>query len=452
MYASGVVNRHGCRIVVNKKWNLDKFQELLQGYEDIEIIEWLKYGWPINRKDTAPEIKSIPMNHKGAQMFPRLVDEYLAMEIEQGATMGPFDIDSFKVGAATSPINSRPKKDSDKRRFILDLSFPVGNSVNDGIPKDEYMGQAITLKYPTIDTLAHRIHQVGSQCKQFKIDMLRAFRQLYLDPISWRKIGMKWKGRVFYDKCTPMGLRSASIFCQRTTSGIKYAINRLNHFLMNYLDDLIGAEHQDRVEQAFRDLNHILNEVNIDISHNKTVAPCSIMEALGVWMDAEQQRMAVTPARVKEILTILEEWRHKTTCNIVQLQSLIGKLQFIAKCIRPGRVFIARLLNYLKGMKKGITYLISDEARNDIKWWYEFLPHFQGTVIMWMYEHTDPDTQIAVDACLQGAGGVSEKEYFHLAFPEKVQSEARNIANKELFTVILALKLWGHKYKDKNLL
>ena len=34
----------------------------------------------------------------------------------------------------------RPKRDSQDRQIILDLSFPPGESVNDGMVKDNYMG------------------------------------------------------------------------------------------------------------------------------------------------------------------------------------------------------------------------------------------------------------------------------------------------------------------------
>ena len=50
--------------------------------------------------------------------------------------MGPFDKIPFQNKVGISPLSTRPKKDSDKRRVILDLSFPMGGAVNDGIIKD----------------------------------------------------------------------------------------------------------------------------------------------------------------------------------------------------------------------------------------------------------------------------------------------------------------------------
>lgn len=140
--------------------NLQLFRSLLDTYHDKDLIEWLTYGWPIGRPLDAPLPVSVQINHKGANSFPDHIDEYFKKEINAGATIGPFISNIFETPRkATSPLNSRPKRnDKSKRRIILDLSFPKGRSVNDFIPKDSYLGQPFKLRYPTIDTLAKRIH------------------------------------------------------------------------------------------------------------------------------------------------------------------------------------------------------------------------------------------------------------------------------------------------------
>ena len=59
---NGYPNRYGARIPLKTKWNIHKFEEMLQGYADIDIIEWLKYGWPTGRlpslKDPARTFKT----------------------------------------------------------------------------------------------------------------------------------------------------------------------------------------------------------------------------------------------------------------------------------------------------------------------------------------------------------------------------------------------------------
>ena len=78
---------------------------LLINYEDREVVEWLKFGWPINR-DESKKLCSVLINHTGAIEFPQEVEEYLKNEVSLGATIGPFRKPPFEFSCATSPLNS----------------------------------------------------------------------------------------------------------------------------------------------------------------------------------------------------------------------------------------------------------------------------------------------------------------------------------------------------------
>ena len=84
-------------------------------------------------------------NWKGATDYPQDVKKYIKNEIDFKSVLGPFKTNPFKQQACYSPLNARPKKDSDKCRIILDLSFPYGNSINDGIDKNKFLGDDIEL-------------------------------------------------------------------------------------------------------------------------------------------------------------------------------------------------------------------------------------------------------------------------------------------------------------------
>ena len=77
--------------------------------------------------------------------FPNAMVEYLEKEASNKAILGPFNSNPFKEGLKISPVNSVPKKDTDERRVILDLSFPRGLAVNDFISKDKYLGKQLKL-------------------------------------------------------------------------------------------------------------------------------------------------------------------------------------------------------------------------------------------------------------------------------------------------------------------
>ena len=65
----------------------------------------------------------------------------------------------------------------------MDLSFPIGASVNNGINKNIYCGREIDLAYPTIDTLARNENYPWQErLPIWKKDLLRTFRQVFLCP------------------------------------------------------------------------------------------------------------------------------------------------------------------------------------------------------------------------------------------------------------------------------
>ena len=175
---SGKPNRFGCRIALCTNWNLTLLDMLLADYDDREVVEWLKFGFMISQDDNIEDPIPADTNHKGATMYPEVIENYIDTELRLGATMGPFTIPPFIDRIGISPLSTRPKKESAKRRIIMDLSFPMGRSVNDGIDKNTYNGEQIRLTYPSIDTLAQRIAQLGPGCLIWKKDLLCYFRQV----------------------------------------------------------------------------------------------------------------------------------------------------------------------------------------------------------------------------------------------------------------------------------
>ena len=56
--------------------------------------------------------------------------------------------------------------------------------------------------------------------------------------------------------------------------------------------------------------------------------------------------------KVKELRELIREWSQKKSCRVRDLQSLVGKLQHVCKVVRPGRTFLGRMLELLRGLRK----------------------------------------------------------------------------------------------------
>ena len=62
-----------------------------------------------------------------------------------------------------------------------------------------------------------------------------------------------------------------------------------------------------------------------------------------------------------------------------------------------------------------------------------------------------PGEVFATNACLTGCGGLCVDQYFHSVFPDFILSQHLDINCLELLTIIVALKLWGSRWKGLHL-
>ena len=447
---SGLPNRFGCRIPINTNWNLDLMDTLLSDYENRDVIEWLRYGFTISRDDRMEDPIPAQSNHLGATQFPDAIDRYIEREVNLGATIGPFTFPPFLSRIGISPLSSREKRNSRERRVILDLSFPESRSVNAGIDKTQYAGVPIDLKYPTIDTLARRIaHLSPEPVLLWKKDMVRAFRQLFLCPRDASYIGYRWRHLLYWDKVMPMGLTSAAYACQVTTSSIVFIHNSLGFWSINYLDDFGSAEKKADAWDSYNLMDRILTSIGIQEAKEKAVPPTTRMEFLGNTVDTVKMTLEVSPDRCKELLNLLKEWKTRRNYSKKQIQSLIGKLSFVTNCVRPGRIFLSRLIQAMTDCPEKGTVVVNEEIINDIDWWLGYLPSFSGVSILWLEDSLKIDELLASDASLIGGGATHGKEYFHFKFPGWILEETDNIAQREIYTIVVAIKLWGSRLAGK---
>ena len=92
---------------------------------------------------------------------------------------------------------------------------------------DLYLGEKVSVHYPTVDDFVRLIKKKGRNCKIFKRDLRRTYRQLVIDPGDIHLMGYKWKGYIYFDLVLTMGLRSAAYICMRTTSAIRVICQKM---------------------------------------------------------------------------------------------------------------------------------------------------------------------------------------------------------------------------------
>ena len=185
----------------------------------------------------------------------------------------------------------------------------------------------------------------------------------------------------------------------------------------------------------------------MDVSQEKLVPPTTRLEFLGITFDSTTMTMEISEQKMQDIMTELRTWLYKGSTTRKEVESLIGKLQFLAKCIKAGRIFLSRLIQWIRGMDRRHRYPVPLEARKDIAWWSRCAHEFNGVSIIWLIQEPNIDAIIATDVCLSGYGGTNQGEYFRGRFPSHLKGA--NIAYLEILAVMVALKIWGNKLKGQ---
>ena len=441
-------NFNSARVPVPSGLCVDAWRRHLRGYTDTNLPDFLEFGWPVYCQPTAM-LQATFVNHPSARNFKEDIDHYIATERGFGALGGPFDSPPFTY-TQLSPLMTRPKKDSVHRRVIMDLSWPPGESINDAIQGKDYVDREMTITLPTVDYMEGRLLQLGRGAYLYKTDLARGYRQLRVDPGEWPLLGFTHQGKYFFDLCPPFGLRTSALCMQRTSEAISWIHGRRGYLSRPYLDDFGGAERTiRRAEKALEELQQIMRELGVNEAKHKVCQPATRMVWLGLWYDSMDMTISIPQDKLSEIMQELKGWENKTRASRQEMQRLLGLLQFVASVSPPARVFTNRMLTNLRETPKKGTESLSLGFKSDLKFFLDLLPEYNGIRIVDKSAIPCQD-RLELDACLVGCGAYVGDEYYAERFPEHVISEEHTIAHLELLNIVVALKVWGAKWRGHS--
>ena len=196
-------------------------------------------------------------------------------------------------------------------------------------------------------------------------------------------------------------------------------------------------------------MERLLKSLGVEEATEKVVPPTTHMEFLRNTVDTIDMSLEVSEHRRQELMLLITRWLDKMQFTLKQLQVLIGKLSFIMNCIRAGRIFMNRMLGVLRTIKDDKPIAMNQQIKHDLHWWAAYLPKFDGISILWLQDCLTIDHWLASDASLTGGGGTHDKQYFHLRFSDRILKDTEHIAQRELLTTMIAIKLWAPELKGK---
>ena len=332
--SSGKHNFMGKQLIVNSDLKLPAWEKHLVHYWDQQLLLLLKGGFPLEVNNS--NLSSTFENHKSARDFSEHVDHYLKTESEHKAILGPFDSPPIK-NLHVSPLLTREKSNSSNRRVIMDLSFPKGHAVNSNVNNTNYLGTEFVLTLPTIDNIVDNILDIGPGALLYKVDIARAFRQLKINPSDYKYLGLCHKG-YYCDLSIPFGYVHGSKCMQRCTDSIRYIMSSFyNVKVVNYIDDIVACGNTRQAYFGHSRLVQVLAELGLVVNKDRNVPPSTTMVCLGIEIDTVKLTLAVHPSKLQQIVSECHVWSTRKVCTRRQLQSILGLLLYITKCVKHAR-------------------------------------------------------------------------------------------------------------------
>ena len=393
--------------------------------------------------------KSARANMQSASDHPEVVQQYLDNELQSGNLAGPFlpsQVDDVTINRfGVIPKHHKPGK----WRLIVDLSYPQGFSINDGISSADS-----SMVYSSLDDAARLIAIHSRNAILAKIDISSAFRIIPVHPQDRPLLGMCWNNNIYIDKQLPFGLRSAPIIFNAYADALEWILKDHGcRYIIHYLDDflVIGPPNSLECQTGLNTMLSICKSLGVPLADEKIEGPSTCLSFLGIELDSTTMQARLPQDKLTRLRQELATWQVKKSCTRKELEHLVGVLQFACKVVPQGRPFVRRMINLLCVPKEPYHHVrLNKEFRSDLLWWYSFVHIWNGISLLRLTNGLIPSANIFTDASGNfGCGAVWGLQWIQGMWP--VEWHHVNIMTKEMVPVVLACATWGRQWSGKHI-
>ncbi|XP_067660158.1 uncharacterized protein [Haliotis asinina] len=218
--------------------------------------------------------------------------------------------------------------------------------------------------------------------------------------------------------------------------------------LMHYLDDFLtgGVAGTSDCAHNLQSCMQVLNHFNAAVAPEKTVQPTTKITFLGRELDTVVRHVRIPQDKIVETTTQIRGWlsadRKKVTKR--DLQSFVGKLNFMCRAIPRGRAFCRRLIDETCKLKSPFHRCrLTTGIKDDLALWLQFLEHFNGISF---FQSPVWTSNTAMQLITDAAGGVgfgayNEGKWTCGHWPQQWVEEGvtKDMTLLELFPIVLSV-------------
>ena len=336
-------------------------------------------------------------------------------------------------------------------------------SVNDNTPQN-----LCKVQYPEFTDAIKMCISEGKNCKISRSDMKAAFRNLGILRSHWYLLVMKAKNPVdkkyyyFFDKCLAFGALISCSHFQRFSDSVAHIVKfHTGKPNLNYLDDYLFASLVTALcNQQVHTFLDICRRINFPVSIEKMYWATNLLTFLGFLIDTVNQCISIPVEKVqkgKDLVSMVTDKGIGSKVTVKQLQKICSFLNFLGRCIVPGRAFTRRLYTYTSSTKlKPHHHVRVDRSiMEDLTMWVKFLDHpsvYCRPFMDYNLVLVATELNFFTDASgVVGMGGVSEQDWMMQFWDKEFLLECQpSIGYLELFALVAGVKRWIWKYKNQR--
>lgn len=434
---TGLPNMLKARVTVPTQLSVGTWDCLATGHpDDSYVSDGVRFGFPLHY--TGPPIyRTNKLMHASAEQYIAHLDKYVQTESKNLAMLGPFDTSPFDAWTNMSPLMTRPKAEPNKRRIIVDLSFPRGDNVNAHVHKNILFGRYHEHRLPTVQDSVSAIEAMGYRVLLATIDIERAYRNIPVCPLDLPLLGITVRKRIYIDAAMPFGARNSSLNMQIIAQYIVRALQRRGISCQMYLDDMIIqlAQGQD-AHARFAEVMSLYRALGLPIAYSKLQLPAEAIVYLGIRINVQDRSLSIPTKKLEELLQLIRWTLTQKFVSKRMAQRIAGKVNHVSRCVHAARLFMARVLLALRDAHDSGCVGV-DTMRPDLHWLALFVKRYNGRSIM---KPAAPAKVIKADSCLTGGGGGTDMKRCYELVYSPAFAAAHHISTLEAVNCLVAIR------------
>ena len=140
-------------------------------------------------------------------------------------------------------------------------------------------------------------------------------------------------GCVCVKQNVPFEMHHGSQIFQHLSDAVRFIMHQKGYKMIDYIDDYVVVGVLSIAWKTYDALMQLMHKLGLTISSKKLVPPAMQVMCLGVLIDTVKGTIAILPQKLEQVNQAVSQWLGKDVASRHQLQSILGLLLYVHKCV-----------------------------------------------------------------------------------------------------------------------